>query len=309
MNSQHNDAAPAETAGAKFPERLDVAHLPNAIRLHDKVISGGLPEGDVSFAELQELGIKTVISVDGAKPDVELAHKYGMRYVHLPHGYDGVPEARARELARAVRDLPGPIYLHCHHGKHRSPAAAVVACVTAGMLPASGAVTVLEFAGTSPNYKGLYESASEARSLDQALLDALDADFPEVAELPPMAQAMVDVEHAHDHLKLIAATGWKTPPEHPALDPPHEALLLREHFTELLRTDEVQRQPEGFRRLTEESEAAGVELETALRDWMNSGSPVPVPVSITNAFDRITKDCKTCHERYRDVPLREKGRR
>src|SRR5262245_11928799 len=67
-------------------EKLESKHLPNPIRVHEKVISGGLPEGDAAFAELQELGIKTVISVDGAKPDVALAKKYGMRYVHLPHG-------------------------------------------------------------------------------------------------------------------------------------------------------------------------------------------------------------------------------
>lgn len=302
--------ASAETgkAEAASPQRLAVEHLPNAIRLHDKVISGGLPEGDAAFAELRQLGVKTVISVDGAKPDVELARKYGMRYVHLPHGYDGVPEERGRELAKAVRDLPGPIYLHCHHGKHRSPTAAVVACVTAGMYPAGKAVEALQFAGTNPNYKGLYESAEEARALDSALLDALDADFPEIAELPPLAKAMVEVEHAHAHLQAIAAAGWKTPSDHPALDPPHEALLLREHFTELLRTDEVQQAPERFRQLTTESETDSSKLEAALREWIGHGSPDPIPDGITAAFDRVTKNCRTCHEAFRDVPLRRKGR-
>ena len=38
----------------------------------------------------------------------QLAKKYGMRYVHLPHGYDGIPEERIAELAKAVRDLPQP---------------------------------------------------------------------------------------------------------------------------------------------------------------------------------------------------------
>ena len=125
-------AAPT-TPAAKI-EKLTARHLPNPVRVHEKVISGGLPEGDAAFAELKELGIKTVISVDGAKPDVPLAEKYGLQYVHLPHSYDGVPEQRAKELAKAVRDLPGPIYIHCHHGKHRSPAASAVACVGAGMI-------------------------------------------------------------------------------------------------------------------------------------------------------------------------------
>ncbi|HEX5033790.1 MAG TPA: hypothetical protein VFW62_04865, partial [bacterium] len=86
-------------------EKVAAKHLPNVVRVHSKVISGGLPEGDAGFKELQDLGVKTVISVDGARPDVDLAKKYGLRYVHLPHGYDGIPQSRLEELAKAVRDL------------------------------------------------------------------------------------------------------------------------------------------------------------------------------------------------------------
>jgi len=107
-----------------YPVKLNALHLPNAVHVHAKVISGGQPDGEAAFQELHRLGVKTVISVDGAAPDLELAKKYGLRYVHLPHGYDGIPEPRVQELAKAVRDLEGPIYIHCHHGKHRSPAAA-----------------------------------------------------------------------------------------------------------------------------------------------------------------------------------------
>src|SRR5262245_42817749 len=116
-------AAGAVSPSTAKPEKLAVEHLPNAYRITDKVISGGLPEGDAAFQELADLGVKTVISVDGMKPDVETAKKHGLRYVHLPHGYDGVPSERVLELAKAVRELPGLIYIHCHHGKHRSPAA------------------------------------------------------------------------------------------------------------------------------------------------------------------------------------------
>ncbi|MGE0609369.1 MAG: hypothetical protein AB7O62_19920, partial [Pirellulales bacterium] len=299
-------AADNAMIAAPLPRRLPVEHLPNAIRLHPNVVSGGQPEGEAAFAELRDLGIKTVISVDGARPDVPLAKKYGLRYVHLPHGYDGVPEQRGRELAKAIRDLPGPIYLHCHHGKHRSPAAAVVGCVMAGLVPPQQAGATLQFAGTSPNYKGLYETAEAARRLDDALLDALQADFPETAQLPPFQEAMVAVEHTHDHLKLIEAAGWKTPAAHPALDPAHEALLLREHFTELLRGEMAQQQPEQFGRLLQNSEQAGHALEDALLAWKAAGQPEPIPDGISSALARITKDCKACHESFRDVPLSKK---
>lgn len=281
------------------PKRVAAEHLPNPWQVHPQVISGGLPEGEAAFAELEQLGIKTVISVDGAKPDVELAKKHHLRYVHLPHGYDGIPPERVQDLAKAVRDLPGPIYIHCHHGKHRSPAAAAVACVAAGLLEPGGAVAVLQAAGTSENYRGLYESAREARPLDAALLAQLKADFPETATLPPLAEAMIPVEHTHDHLKQIEAAGWKSPPQSPDLDPAHEALLLREHFTELLRMEAVQAKPEAFRRYLQEGEQAAQGLETALRGKETAEKLAP-------RFAKITQNCTDCHKQFRDVPLSEK---
>ena len=211
----------------KVLEKLNVAHLPNAIQIHPKVISGGQPDGEEAFRELKDLGVKTIISVDGAKPDLELAKKYGMKYVHLPHSYDGIPDERAKQLAKAVRDLGGPIYIHCHHGKHRSPAAAAVACVAAGLIDHSMSLTVLKTAGTSENYQGLYQSAKSARKLDDAILDAVESDFPEIANLPPLAEAMVNLEHTQDRLKGIAAAGWNAPPNHPDIDPAHEGRTFR----------------------------------------------------------------------------------
>ncbi|HZN34601.1 MAG TPA: hypothetical protein VFB80_12320, partial [Pirellulaceae bacterium] len=237
------------------PQQLPAKHLPNPWQIHPQVISGGLPEGEAAFGELAALGVKTVISVDGARPDVALARKYGLRYVHLPHGYDGIPAQRMKELAKAVRDLPGPIYIHCHHGHHRSPVAATVACVGAGLLTHDHALAVLRTAGTSENYRGLYQSAELARRLDDALLDELKAEYPETAQIPPIADAMIAIEHTHDHLKALAANRWRTLEKQPDLGAAHEALLLREHYTELARTDEINSQPAGFRKLLAESEA------------------------------------------------------
>src|SRR5262245_14725203 len=76
-------AAPAKKAGPQVnspPKKVAAEHLPNPWRIHPKVISGGLPEGDAAFKELADLGVKTIISVDGAKPDVATAKKYGLRY-------------------------------------------------------------------------------------------------------------------------------------------------------------------------------------------------------------------------------------
>jgi protein tyrosine phosphatase (PTP) superfamily phosphohydrolase (DUF442 family) len=291
-----------------LPRKLKSVHLPNAIRIHEKVISGGLPDGEEAFQELQDLGIKTIISVDGAKPDLELAKKHGLKYVHLPHSYDGVPEQRGYELAKAVRDFEGPIYIHCHHGKHRSPAAAAVACITAGLIEPAMASGILQLAGTNPNYRGLYESAQSAHKLDATVLDALKADFPESAELTPMAEAMVHLEHTQDRVKMIAAAGWKSPASHPEIIPAQEVLLLKEHFKELLRAESVGKEAEGFRAMLHESESAATDLETALMNWSDSGAALPVPDALPASFEKIAKNCVACHTQYRDVPLSEKQR-
>jgi protein tyrosine phosphatase (PTP) superfamily phosphohydrolase (DUF442 family) len=279
------------------PEKIDAPHLPNAYRLHPRVISGGLPEGEAAFRELQSLGVKTLISVDSAAPDVQLAAAHGMRYVHLPHGYDGVPRQRVLELAKAVRDLPGPIYVHCHHGKHRAPTAAAVACVAARLMDANAAENVLLAAGTSDAYRGLYQAARDARPLDTGVLDALAVDLPAKAAVPPLAEAMVTIDQRYDDLQRMSASGWKAPPDKPDQTATHEALQLREQFAELARGIGRQR-PEAFLRQLRGCEATASELESALK--ANDS------VQAKTALARLTKQCADCHRVNRDVPLGEK---
>lgn len=284
------------------PHRLALKHLPNSIQIHDKVISGGQPDGEQAFLELKELGVRSIISVDGAKPDVAIAKKHGLRYVHLPLGYNGIPQERIEELAKAVRDLEGPIYIHCHHGKHRSPAAAAVACISAGLVQPTSGLAILKLAGTSEDYLGLFISVGSALRLPAETIAAARSDFPESAILPPLAESMVELERTHDHLKQFAAAAWQSVPRHSDIDPVHEALLLVEHFAEILRSDVIARQPEGFQKLLRESESDGNILESAIRQWKRSPKSEAIPTSIVEPFNRISRNCVTCHRKYRDPP-------
>jgi hypothetical protein len=143
----------------------------------------------------------------------------------------------------------------------------------------------------------------EAKPQAASTLDFWRSDFPETVDVPPMAEAMVAVEHAHDHLKQVQAAGWKVPPDHPDIDPTHEALLLREHFTELLRTEEVTSQATEFVDIMRRSEADAFELEQSLRK-----GNVAI-MELTAIFDRITADCASCHTKFRDVPIQVKAAR
>ncbi|HET6406472.1 MAG TPA: hypothetical protein VFG14_01225, partial [Chthoniobacteraceae bacterium] len=64
------------------PQPVELAGLHNAFKIDDQLYSGSSPGDEASFAELARLGVKTVISVDGSKPKLELARKHGLRYVH-----------------------------------------------------------------------------------------------------------------------------------------------------------------------------------------------------------------------------------
>lgn len=299
--------AGAAPAGTVWPRRLELPGIPNPIQVNERVISGGLPHGEEAFAALARLGVKTILSVDGARPDVELARKYGLRYVHLPHGYDGIPQQRLLDLAKAIRELPGPIYIHCHHGKHRSPAAAAAGCVAAGLIPKQVAVAVLETAGTSPHYRGLFQAVHQAEPLPVEQVARHQAKFPEIAAVPPLAAAMVDIDEIFERLKLLAAHGWNRVPDQPDLDSAHEALLLKEQYRELGRQEAVRQKPAEFREMLAEAEATVGRWEAALRAWQAAGSPPPIPEEVGRLYQRAGDQCRLCHERFRDTPLSEKG--
>lgn len=288
------ERTPTTRLAPRFPAIEGVTHLHNAHRVTDKVISGAQPYGEEAFAELQRLGVKTIISVDGMGPNVSLATKYGMRYVHLPIGYDTVPQPRALEIAKAINELPGPIYVHCHHGKHRSAAAVAVACVYNQSIQPSEAEAVLQTFGTGLNYKGLWKSAREARPLALKELDELKVDYVEKAPVPQMAAAMVRINEHFEHLKATQKAGWQTPPDHPDLDPAHEALQLEELTVEIGRSAYGQAEPPDFHKLLNASHEPAVKLREAL-----AARPINPPAADA-AFKQLSQSCLSCHQAYRD---------
>jgi protein tyrosine phosphatase (PTP) superfamily phosphohydrolase (DUF442 family) len=268
--------------------------LENAFVITDKIISGGSPANDTAFAALKSLGIKTIISVDGMKPDVKRAEAHGMRYVHLPIGYDGVPDERGLEIAKGLRDLEGPVYIHCHHGKHRAPAAALTACVQLGFLKSADAVGALKRIGTSEHYTGLYASAAEAAIVEPARIDAVKSDFPAVAKIAPLTESMTEIDLIWDRITAAKKADWATPKQHPDVVPAHEALMLNEHFRELGRAEKAAGNRKPFRKMLDESESEAAELENAIRKRKIEKASA--------AYLKIERSCKSCHAEYRDKP-------
>lgn len=154
---------------------------------------GGAPAGEADWAELARLGVRTVVGVDGLAPDRDAAAAHAIRVVHVPLAYDGIDERSAAMLSRVARDAELPLYVYCHHGRHRGPAAAAIVGRAAGLLDADGATRLLHDAGTSPAYPGLW------RDVAAFVPPSPDADLPalvERADASPLAIAMAQLDRA-----------------------------------------------------------------------------------------------------------------
>src|SRR4051812_6205480 len=90
-------AAPVRPVPVGNREAVERPGIHNLFRLSPKLYTGSVPEGEAGFRSLRALGVRTLISVDGARPDVATARRFGLLYVHLPIGYDGCPTPRALE--------------------------------------------------------------------------------------------------------------------------------------------------------------------------------------------------------------------
>jgi protein tyrosine phosphatase (PTP) superfamily phosphohydrolase (DUF442 family) len=280
---------------ATEPSPMAQPGLPHAFRVSDRVCSGGSPEAEIGFAELERLGVKTIISVDGARPDVDTATRHGIRYIHLPVGYDGIARERVLELAKAAATCEGPIYVHCHHGKHRGPAAvaAIMMCLDPNW-DANRAEAWLAMAGTDPRYSGLWKLPRLLILPTPGEIERTPAEFPSVASVGDLARLMVNVDATFDRLKLAKGAGWTTPKGHADIDPAHEALILLEHYREAARLDAARKRGSEFIALLNHAEAAAVDLERSLRDRNQERA--------ATAFERSSTMCAACHERFRDRP-------
>lgn len=281
----------AATEGpAPAPRLIEAPGSPlhNLIQVSPRLYSGSEPIGSEGFARLQEMGVTTVVSVDGAPPDAATAREFGLRYVHIPFGYDGIGREQQAALTRVMRDLAGPIYVHCHHGRHRGPAGAAICAMADGALDHAGAEQLLKLAHTSPDYAGLYRDVASFIPL------AADADLPELIEsapLEPLTMVMARNGRLYDELIARQKQQWAYDTSKPVEAPQHTALLLSEEFREAGRGLSAG-YGEEFRVLMKSAEEAAL----VLSDQLKAGN-TEVADRRLNALEAA---CNGCHAAYRN---------
>ena len=275
---------------------VDLPGLHNVVAFADHYYSGSVPEGEIGFEALRAMGVKTIISVDAAPPDIELAERFGLRYIHLPIGYNGFDKERRLQLAKASHDAIsiGPVYIHCHHGKHRSAGAAATVAATLGWANNEAMIERMHVAGTSVSYPGLFEVARNASVVSMTVLEQVNDNFPSATQPQGLVKGMVEIDHVFTHLVKIENAGWQVPPDHPDLVPAAEAGRLADVFR-LLQTDaDTDQQDETFAELLAASQAIAQQIE----DELTVDMPDLQRLSLLMA--QLSHDCRHCHVRYRD---------
>ena len=266
--------AAADTGDGKPVEVHDVAK-------NSKLLYGAAPVTVADFEEIARHGASLVISVDGAKPKLDEAKAAGLQYVHVPIGYDDVPIEAQAALSKAVRGANGKVYIHCHHGKHRAPAAAAIAYMSVEHADHDGGHDVLVRAGTGEQYKGLWKAIE---SFTPVAIAAMDPELKETADISPLTEQMAILDRHWDRIKAFEEVAWTGEKETIA----HEALMASEALHEFMR-EALERD------YAEEAIAAADAAKRMYKAIQRRDSR-----TADEAFANLKKSCSTCHTKYRN---------
>jgi hypothetical protein len=304
-NGTAYELAGATTLGESQSQELPGLH--NVFQLSEQIISGSEPQGEQAFARLGAMGVKTILSVDGKRPDAETATRYGLRYVHIPIQYKGIADADLAAITKTFRELEGPFYVHCFHGRHRGPAAAAIGrLVVDGATRQVALAEMRQWCGTAEEYEGLYATVATAQLPDEPATATLDFTFPAAQVLDGVRGVMIPVPRAHDRLKLLAARGWATDPTHPDVEPVNEAEILEQLFEALEHQPDAREMPDDFRGRVRDARSTSHELIEALRVGRQG---LPPHESLQGEARRradaamagLKQSCNACHAAYRDI--------
>jgi len=289
----------AATPALPVEKATDTAGLHNLFKLSEDVISGSEPHGEAAFRKLQAMGVKTIISVDGQEPDVELAKKYGMRYVHVPTEYKGMTNDEIAQLAKTYRECEGPFYTHCFHGKHRGPAAAAIGRIVLDGVSREQAIAEMrQYCGTAPEYEGLYRDVATRLIPSEAESKTYVFDFPSTRRFSGFRESMITISRRDDALKKMAPKGFALDPAHPDIDPIHEAGTLADMLRITGELPEVKKRPADFQAWMKAAAEQALVLEKRL-SAARAGDAAAADAA-KRAYADLAKTCTACHDVYRN---------
>ncbi len=113
-------------AGLPHGEKIQIAGVHNAGKISSVLFRGNQPQTP-AFAELQKLGITTIVDLRGEDRDKiqwerRQAESLGLRFVHIPVGGWSAPtdEQVLQFLSLFHGDSNQKVFVHCHFGNDRT---------------------------------------------------------------------------------------------------------------------------------------------------------------------------------------------
>lgn len=295
---------PQDTAQSKSAENLpdfiermgNQSGLENFLRVGERIYSGGEPNLE-GLLRLKDQGITTIVSVDGLPPDLGSAEKLGLEYIHIPLGYDGIGERERRQFATLVKHVKGKIYIHCHHGKHRGPAAVAACMILSGDLDQEQAIAYMTVAGTSRDYKGLWDSVA---AIKRGEVEAGNInELSNRVESDDIAQYMAKLDRRWEEIQNQKRN---SPDFNPSdRNKAHQdAIAIMESLRESART--VQRDREGRWGDVKSLQALVDQLQRSSETAEQFASAIKSDdkKKASESFSSLAQQCKSCHEKYRD---------
>ena len=264
--------------------------LTNAYRFNKNLITGARPENESGYQELKRLDVKTIVCVDAAPPETEISDRLGITTVHLPISSRELPQKRALELAKAVRDLPGPVYIECNSGRQRSVPAAAVASIMLGDMTPEQALLALKTAGTSPAYAALYAATQSAARVSKDTLDGVTVNFTARAEVLRLPKTMVEIEKTWRRIEAAQALNWKIPDTRKDLKVDDDLLHMIDLFMQASAWDEMS-DPETFK-LVAECEKC---LAATRHAWKKDPKAAGRDEDLNASFKGALNSCLNCH--------------
>lgn len=275
------DSGPTEilSAPSKVDSTGEIPSTPSVFwPLTETVLVG--PRPDQNLVEtLKNLGVQKVVSVDALPPEASLWGD-AIQVRHLPLGYRSISRQDQLRLAQELSKGNGKIYIHCHHGKHRAPAAALTALRSLGQLNPSEANEWLDRCGVA--YEGLRTVVAEATAAESHQIESA---MPLEVTCPTktLSRLMAEVDDVWDRLKKVPS-----PDDPNAQTQPEDASQL----VDLLRLASTTAGP--VEAEYHQQMKAAVDLANQLEIRVRAGeSAAPIRAA-------LRKSCRSCHQSFRD---------
>ncbi len=269
--------------------------LKQVVAFQENLFSGSRPESELGIRELKSLNVATIICVDGISSEVEAARRHGIETIHIPLKYNAPNESQILDLCSAFimnRSL-GNVYIHCHHGKHRSATAAALVSIALGLSNVQEMKDRMHVSGTSQHYTGLWEAVEKQQLISIPEVDKNKKKFPSMVKPIGMTAQMIEIDNALDRILLVKQSQWTVPDSHPDLAPAADAGLIAEIF----RSMKFETEPAFTNKKFLSHTINALHKASRLEQNLNRGT---VDIGLLDqCFRQLEQSCIQCHTKWR----------